>query len=379
MTLKRIAPTAVASLFAIVYVIISPPSLDLAAHLLRAKLFSAEGFGLWNNWWYAGHHVPGYSVLFPPVAALLTPQVAGGLAAVGTAALFEALARGHFGDDAWLGALWFGAATATNLFTGRLTFAFGLLPAHAGWRSRCSAIAPDWPRSLAVLTALASPVAALFSALVGAAYAIAAYSRRRQFKTMLPGLSAIAGSLLPVLMLSVAFPEGGSEPFTFATLWPIPADRDRGADRPATGRGSRCGRASSVRDRSRGGVRVDDPGRQQRRSPGAAGRRPAGGPLWYKKHRAWLVAAGPAAAVAPVAGTDPRRPHLGRRPVGVGRVLPAAAVVPERADRTAVPGRDPVHALPLGGLRGGAPLPACPRLGAPARHQATTTSSTAAP
>ena len=222
MTLKRIAPTAVAALFAIVYVIVSPPSLDLAAHLLRAKLFSAEGFGLWNNWWYAGHHVPGYSVLFPPVAALLTPQVAGGLAAVGTAALFETLARGHFGEDAWLGALWFGAATATNLFTGRLTFAFGLLPAmgmvlalqrHRSWLATL----------LAVLTALASPVAALFSALAGAAYAIAAYSRRRQFKAMLPGLAAIAGSLLPVLMLSVAFPEGGSEPFTLATLWPIPA------------------------------------------------------------------------------------------------------------------------------------------------------------
>ena len=85
----------VAAVFAIVYVIVSPPSLDLAAHLLRAKLFSVEGFGIWNNWWYAGHHVPGYSVLFPPIAALLTPQVAGGIAAVGTAALFESLVRRH--------------------------------------------------------------------------------------------------------------------------------------------------------------------------------------------------------------------------------------------------------------------------------------------
>lgn len=63
---RRVAPTAVAAVLALAYVIISPPSLDLAAHLLRAKLFGAEGFGLWNNWWYSGHHVPGYSVLFPP-------------------------------------------------------------------------------------------------------------------------------------------------------------------------------------------------------------------------------------------------------------------------------------------------------------------------
>jgi hypothetical protein len=39
----------------------------------------------------------------------------------------------------------------------------------------------------------------------------------------LPGVAAITGSLLPVALLAVAFPEGGSEPFTLATLWPIPA------------------------------------------------------------------------------------------------------------------------------------------------------------
>jgi hypothetical protein len=36
-----------------------------------------------------------------------------------------------------------------------------------------------------------------------------------------PLLVAAAG-LLPVLILTALFPEGGSEPFTFATLWPIP-------------------------------------------------------------------------------------------------------------------------------------------------------------
>ncbi len=220
--IKRLAPTALAAAFAIVYVIVSPPSLDLAAHLLRAKLFSAEGFGLWNNWWYAGHHVPSYSVLFPPVASVLTPQVAGGLAAVGTAALFEPLARHHFGEDAWLGCLWFGAATAMNLFTGRLTFAFGLLPAMA-MALALQRRRPGLATLFAVLTALASPVAALFSALAGAAYAIGQYAKRRELRAVLPGLATIVGSLLPVLMLSVAFPEGGSEPFTLATLWPIPA------------------------------------------------------------------------------------------------------------------------------------------------------------
>ena len=118
-----------AALFAAIYVIVSPASLDLADHLFRAQLFRDEGFGLWNNLWYSGHHIVGYSVLFPAVSALLSPQLAGALAATGTAALFEPLARRHFGDDAWLGAVLFGAATAIDLYTGRLAFAFGALPA----------------------------------------------------------------------------------------------------------------------------------------------------------------------------------------------------------------------------------------------------------
>jgi hypothetical protein len=217
---KRIAPTVVAAVFAIAYVIISPPSLDLAAHLFRAKLFSAEGFGIWNNWWYGGHNVPGYSVLFPPIASVLTPQVAAALATVGTAALFEPLVRRHFGEDAWLGALWFGAATAMNLFTGRLTFAFGLLPAMG------MALALQRERLvlasvLGVISALASPVAAVFAALAAAAYAAGRYLRAHKLRAAVPGVAVALTALFPVLLLSIAFPEGGNEPFTVATLWPL--------------------------------------------------------------------------------------------------------------------------------------------------------------
>jgi hypothetical protein len=219
---RRLAPTVVAAAFAVAYVIVSPPSLDLAAHLLRAKLFSSEGFGIWNNWWYGGHHVPGYSVLFPPIAAALTPQVAAGLAACASAAVFEMLVREQFGEDAWVGALWFGAGTATNLFTGRLTFAFGLLPAVASALA-LSRRRTGWAVVLGAITALASPVAALFAALAAAAVAIGRYARQRRLRAALPGVAVIVAALAPVGLLSIAFPEGGSEPFTLATLWPIPA------------------------------------------------------------------------------------------------------------------------------------------------------------
>lgn len=236
---RRAAPTLAAGALATVYVIVFPPSLDLAAHLLRAKLFAAEGFGIWSNWWYAGHHVPGYSVLFPPAAAAIGPQLTAAIAATATAAVFEPIVWRRYGPDAWLGALWFGLATATDLFTGRFTFAFGLLPAVA------CALALQRRRhwlafALAVVTALASPVAALFAALAGAACAVGGYAARRRTgaapgpsagagdsapppPAIAPGLAVAAGALVPVLLLSIAFPEGGIEPFSSSAWWPIPA------------------------------------------------------------------------------------------------------------------------------------------------------------
>ncbi len=218
---RRLAPGAIAAAFALAYVIASPVSGDLAAHLFRAQLFTSDPFGIWNNFWYDGHHTPGYSVLFPAIAAALTPQVAAAIAAVGTAALFEPIARRHFGPSAWLGAAVFGAATATNLFTGRLAFAFGALPAIG------AVLALDRERPwlappLAVLAALSSPVAALFVGLAGAAHALGRFTPTRRLKPTLPGISVLLAALVPVGVLAVAFPEGGTEPFAFSALWPIP-------------------------------------------------------------------------------------------------------------------------------------------------------------
>jgi hypothetical protein len=145
----------------------------------------------------------------------------GAVASTATAGLFEPLAYGRYGRDGWLGALWFGLATGTDLFTGRLTFAFGMLPAVA-----CALALqrrrPVLATALAVLTALASPVAALFAALAGAAYAIGRYAATRKPTAAIPGLAPATGALLPVALLATAFPEGGTEPFGVTTLFPIP-------------------------------------------------------------------------------------------------------------------------------------------------------------
>src|SRR5207244_3496953 len=73
-----------------------------------------------------GHYTLGYSVLFPPLAWLLGPLVVGAISSVAAAAIFEPLARAHFGPGARWGSLWFGLAATTSLISGRIPFALGV-------------------------------------------------------------------------------------------------------------------------------------------------------------------------------------------------------------------------------------------------------------
>ncbi len=216
----RLAPAATAAVLAAAYVIVAPPSVDLAAHLYRAHLFGADGFVAWDNFWYGGHDTPGYSVLFPAVSAALSPQLAAALAAVAAAALFESLAVRHFGRRAWMGAVLFGAATAINLYTGRLALAFGTLPALG------AIVALDRRRTvpaclLAAVAALCSPVAALFAAIAAGGCAVAALAGGCRPRAALPGSAVGLAALAPIAALAFAFPEGGTEPFGLATLLPV--------------------------------------------------------------------------------------------------------------------------------------------------------------
>ncbi len=179
--------------------------------MYRTNLFADHGFVLWDSAWYGGHHVPGYSILFPPLAALLGVRVVGALSAVISAALFERLAREHFGGRAWFGAIWFAAATAMNLITGRLAFGLGITFALA------AVLAATHRRMglaalLAVATTLSSPVAGLFLGLGAIAWLLASRSA--------PALWFSVASIAPTLALIVLFPEGGTEPFVASSFWP---------------------------------------------------------------------------------------------------------------------------------------------------------------
>ncbi len=204
----RDAPAwSLAAVLAGLYLLLEPPAADLAAQIYRAELFEREGYALWDNGWYAGHHLPGYSLVFPPLGALLGVRLAGALAAVAAAALFERLV----GPRRRVAALWFAAGSATLLVTGRLTFACGVAVAIAALlaaRNRRPVLAG----ALAATTTLASPVAGAFLALAGIAMSIA--DRRRL------GLVLAACALAPAGFMALAFPEGGSFPFEADSFWP---------------------------------------------------------------------------------------------------------------------------------------------------------------
>ena len=208
---RNLIPVLAAAFGAAAYVLVAPPSTDLAAQEYRADL----GLVIWNNGWYAGHHTPGYSVLFPPLGGLLGVRPAGALAAVAAAALFAALARHHWPPRAaGAAALWFAAATTTVLLTGRLTFllgvAIGLGALLALARQR-----PALAAALAAATTLASPVAGLFVALAIAGWTLAGLRDRAR-----TGAVIVLAALAPIALMLALFPQGGSEPFVASAFWP---------------------------------------------------------------------------------------------------------------------------------------------------------------
>ena len=204
-------PGLVAAAFGVAYLIIQPDSADHAAQVFRSGLFAHEGLVTWDNFWFGGHHLPGYGILLPILSAVIGPRLVGVIATVAAALLFSSIAYRRFGDRARLGVIWFATATAISLFTGRLTFALGVAVAL------CAVLAAQRGRRFvaiffAVLTPFASPVAALFLACGVVAYAIAERSRR--------GLELAVITVGVALLISAAFPEGGTEPFNFSSFEP---------------------------------------------------------------------------------------------------------------------------------------------------------------
>ncbi len=194
---------------AVAYVALRPPSVDLAAQLFRSELFASHGVLAWNNYWYGGHYLLGYSLLFPPLGAAVGATVAGGLAAVAATGLFCLLTLRRYGARAQLATLWFGAGMIATLLSGRLTFALGVAIGLAALvaldRRRPLAAVP-----LAAATSCASPVAGFFLLLIGATLALTGDRAR--------AAALAAPAAIPIAAMALVFPTPGPEPFVLSSL-----------------------------------------------------------------------------------------------------------------------------------------------------------------
>ena len=224
MRARALPAWAIAAACGVAFTIAAPPSSDLAAAGYRSDLFSRVGVTLWDNGWYGGHHLLGYSLLAPGLGALLGLQLLPALSMTAAAALFERLVAGHApARAARLASLWFAVGVSVTLLANRVAFDLGLA---LGLGSLLAALAPSRARArvartrgalalaLAALSALASPVAGAFLALAALAWALGRSDTRRA------ALGIAFAALAPIAALAIAFPEGGSQPFVASAFYP---------------------------------------------------------------------------------------------------------------------------------------------------------------
>ncbi|MEV4491831.1 hypothetical protein AB0K04_17165 [Micromonospora coxensis] len=189
---------------------------DLSAQVARADFFAAHGDALVDLRWYGGIHPLGYSLVSPPLMAVLGVRVTGALALLGAAVAFAALLVRTGVPRPLLGSLVGVLTIAGNLVSGRVTYAlgvaFGLAALLALTLPTSARRDPDDPdrrwalRSVLVVAgALAasatSPVAGLFVGLAGAALLLT----RRYADGLLLGVAAA----LPLGVTGLLFGEGG--------------------------------------------------------------------------------------------------------------------------------------------------------------------------
>jgi hypothetical protein len=197
-----IASGAVAIVFAAAYLLAPPMGRDYSAQLAHAKLAGQHWPVLLDLRWYGGFDPLGYSVLSPPVMALLGVRLTTALAYVFTVVLFAALLKRAEVARPVAGAIIAAVCLTGNLVVTRTTFTLGLavgLGALLAMVSRRLVVASV----LSVLAALASPVAGLFLGVAGGALFLS--GRRRD------GVTVAVSGLVPTVAVGLAFGNGGRQ------------------------------------------------------------------------------------------------------------------------------------------------------------------------
>jgi len=196
--------------------LIAPPmGTDLAAQQARGAFAAAHPGAAVDLRWFGGVFPAAYSALTPYVEAVLGARLTGALAAVATAPLLALLLQRWGARRPVWAAVWGALAVTANVVSGRTAFAVGLLfavaalvavPAPGARRRR-------WvlPLSLAALTTMTSPVAALFLGLVALCWAI----------VFRPVAWLALAAALPMAGIGLLFSEPGRMPDTWAVARPV--------------------------------------------------------------------------------------------------------------------------------------------------------------
>ncbi len=206
-----VAPAmASAAILLFAWLLADPRTPDLAAQVYRVGLYRQIGFAVFDEHWYAGHMLPGYSLLFPMLGALLGTRALGAVAVLASTALFALLVGDAFGRQARWGAVAFAVAATGDVWMGRLSFALGVpfaLAAALVFARARDRVAPSG--AAAVLSALAAAASPVAGALLGLA-ALTLALHRRELRPLL--VLAVPAAIVVVALASL-FPEGGTEPF----------------------------------------------------------------------------------------------------------------------------------------------------------------------
>jgi len=179
---------------------------DWPAQLYRVQLFRHYGWVGFDFSWYGGHYPLAYSVLFPPLAAVLGVGTVAVASAAGSAWAFDRVVRSHFGSAGRVSSLLFAAGTLVPVAIGQLPFLLGVafgLAAVVAYRAN---------RLVACLVAaaacgLTSSVAAGFLAMAAATLFVLAPAGRR----LRPALMA-AVATAPLVVVTAAYRQGGTMP-----------------------------------------------------------------------------------------------------------------------------------------------------------------------
>ncbi|MEU7762245.1 hypothetical protein [Micromonospora aurantiaca (nom. illeg.)] len=240
---RVVAVSAVSALvLAVLHLTLPATGSDLSAQVARAGFFAEHGAALVDLRWYGGVHPWGYSLVSPPLMALLGVRVTGALALLASATAFAALLVRTRVPRPLLGSLVGVVTIAGNLVSGRVTYALGVafglaallaltvparrtrLAASAGAGAGAAAepggagaggaaaerAGPCGGRSVwaavaaavaALLASAASPVAGLFVGLAGVALLLT----RRYADGLLLAVPAAA----PLAVTGLLFGEGG--------------------------------------------------------------------------------------------------------------------------------------------------------------------------